>query len=118
LVRPTVLIVDDHRGFRESARELLESEGFEVVGEAADGADAVAEAARLCPEVVLLDIQLPGMDGFGVAERLAGLSRPPAVVLISSREAVAYGPRLASACARGFLAKRELSGAALACLLG
>lgn len=113
-----MLIVDDHEGFRESARELLEAEGFDVVGEAADGAEAVAEAARLCPEVVVLDIQLPGVDGFGVAERLADLPRPPTVVLISSREAVAYGPRLASARARGFLAKRELSGAALAGLLG
>lgn len=117
-MRPRVVIVDDHEAFRVSARALLEAEGFDVVGDAADGVEALAEVARLCPEVVLLDIQLPGMDGFGIAERLATLSSPPVVVLISSREAVAYGPRLASACARGFLAKRELSGAALAGLLG
>jgi DNA-binding NarL/FixJ family response regulator len=118
VVRPTVLIVDDHGGFRESVRELLEAEGFDVVGEAADGMEALSEAERLGPEVVLLDIQLPGIDGFGVAEQLAAMPRAPTVVLISSRDAVSYGPRLASTPARGFLAKCELTGAALAGLLG
>jgi DNA-binding NarL/FixJ family response regulator len=116
-VRPTVLIVDDHDGFRESARALLEAEGFTVVGDAADGAAAVAAAARLRPDVVLLDVQLPGVDGFMVAEELAVAPNPPRVVLISSREAAAYGPRMAAAPVCGFLAKRELSGAALAALV-
>src|SRR5262249_58315000 len=93
-VRPTVLIVDDHDGFRESARALLEAEGFAVVGDAADGAAALAAALRLRPDVVLLDVQLPDVDGFAVAERLAALSEPPRGVLISSRDAAAYGPRL------------------------
>jgi len=117
-VRPTVLIVDDHDSFRESARALLEAEGFAVVGDAADGAGAVAAAARLRPDVVLLDIQLPDVDGFVVARRLAAGPDPPRVVLISSREAVAYGPRMDTAPVCGFLAKRELSGAALAALVG
>jgi DNA-binding NarL/FixJ family response regulator len=117
-VRPTVLIVDDHAGFRESASALLEAEGFAVVGEAADGSAAIAEVARLRPAVVLLDVQLPGVDGFAVAERLAAEPDPPLVVLISSREAASFGPRLATASARGFLSKRELSGAALASLVG
>ena len=118
-VRPTVLIVDDHEGFRAAARALLEAEGFDVVGEAADGLGALVEAERLRPQVVLLDIRLPGLDGFGVAERLAAGSAfsPPEVVLISSREAASYGPRLGGVPARGFLAKRELTGAALARLL-
>ena len=116
-MRPTVLIVDDHDGFRESARALLEAEGFTVVGDAADGAAAVAEAARLRPDVVLLDVQLPDVDGFAVAEELAVAPDPPRVVLISSREAAAYGPRMAAAPVCGFLAKRELSGAALAALV-
>lgn len=116
-VRTTVLIVDDHDGFRESARALLEAEGFAVVGDAADGAAAVAEVARLRPDVVLLDVQLPDADGFAVAEQLAAAPEPPRVVLISSREAAAYGPRVAAAPARGFLAKRELSGASLAALV-
>jgi DNA-binding NarL/FixJ family response regulator len=116
-VRPTLLIVDDHDGFRESARALLEAEGFTVVGDAADGATAVAAVARLRPDVVLLDVQLPDVDGFVVAEELAVAPDPPRVVLISSREAAAYGPRMAAAPVCGFLAKRELSGAALAALV-
>jgi len=117
-VCPTVLIVDDHDGFRESARALLEAEGFAVVGDAADGVAALAAALRLRPDVVLLDVQLPDVDGFTVADRLAALSEPPRVVLISSRDAAAYGPRLDAAPACGFLAKRELSGASLAALVG
>ena len=66
----TVLIVDDHDGFRDSARALLEAEGFAVVGDAADGATAVAAVERLRPDVVLVDVQLPDVDGFTVAGRL------------------------------------------------
>ena len=117
-VRTTVLIVDDHDGFRESARAMLEAEGFTVVGGAADGAAALAAVQRLRPEVVLLDVQLPDVDGFAVAEQLAAAPDPPRVVLISSRDAAAYGPRLGAAPACGFLAKRELSGASLAALVG
>lgn len=116
-MRTTVLIVDDHADFRESARALLEADGFEVVGEAAGGDQAVAEAERLRPEVVLLDIQLPGDDGFAVAERLAAERSGAVVVLISSREAAAYGTRLNTAAARGFIAKRLLSGEALNAVL-
>jgi DNA-binding NarL/FixJ family response regulator len=116
-VLPSVLIVDDHAGFREAASSLLEAEGFAVVGSAADGDAAVAAANHLRPQVVLLDVQLPGLDGFAVAELLAGAAEPPAVVLISSREAAAYGRRLEAAPVRGFIPKRALSGAALAALL-
>ena len=117
MARPTVLIVDDHEAFRVAARSLLEYEGFTIVGEAADGRAALTEAERLRPDVVLLDIQLPDIDGFTLANRLATTAAAPEVVLISSREAVTYGARLTAATARGFLAKRELSGAALARLL-
>jgi DNA-binding NarL/FixJ family response regulator len=116
-VRATVLIVDDHEDYRRSASALLEAEGFAVVGEAADGAAAIEAAERLRPELVLLDIQLPDIDGLRVAERLAATPDPPDVVLISSREAAAYGSRLDEVPARGFIAKRELSGAALAALV-
>jgi DNA-binding NarL/FixJ family response regulator len=116
-MRKTVLIVDDHDVFRASASALLEAEGFTVVGTAADGVTALAAVDRLRPDVVLLDIQLPDLDGFAVAERLAAAADPPQVVLISSREAAAYGPRLRAARARGYLAKRELSGASLAALV-
>lgn len=114
---PTVLIVDDHPAFRSLAMALLESEGFEVVGEAENGAAAIAAAKVLRPAVVLLDIQLPDLDGFEVAERLAGLPAAPAVVLISTRMATAYGARLETTAARGFIPKTSLSGAALAALV-
>ena len=118
LMRSTVVIVDDHPEFRESASALLEAEGFAVIGEAADGHEAIAAVERLRPQVVLLDIQLPDLDGFAVAERLASRPDPPMVVLISSREAAAYGPRLDTAAAQGFIPKRELSGSALGALVG
>jgi DNA-binding NarL/FixJ family response regulator len=118
LVGPTVLIVDDHDVFRASARALLEAEGFDVVGEAADGAGAVAAVAVLRPEIVLLDVQLPDLDGLAVAEQLAAAEDSPAVVLISSRDAAAYGPRLQGTRARGFIPKSGLSGEALAALIG
>ena len=117
-MRTTVLIVDDHADFRRSASALLDAEGFDVIGDAADGDAALDAVERLRPEVVLLDIQLPGLDGFAVAERLAATDDPPRVVLISSRDAAAFGPRLEQAPALGFLAKRELSGASLAALVG
>jgi DNA-binding NarL/FixJ family response regulator len=117
-VGPTVLIVDDHDEFRTAARALLEADGFTVVGEAADGQGAIAAVARWQPAVVLLDIQLPDVDGITVAEGIASAPGAPAVVLISSRDAAAYGPRLRRTSARGFIAKIELSGAALAGLLG
>jgi DNA-binding NarL/FixJ family response regulator len=116
-VRPTVLIVDDHAEFRASAAELLEAEGFDVVGTARDARSAVDLAVRLRPQIVLLDVQLPDRDGFDVASRLALEPRPPQVVLISGRDAVAYGRRVAGAPVRGFIAKRDLTGAALAALV-
>lgn len=113
----TVLIVDDHAGYRTQARALLEAEGFSVVGEAADAVSALAEVARADPDVVLLDVRLPDLDGFAVAELLAAISHPPVVVLISSRDASAYRRRLAGSTARGFIPKSELSGASLAALV-
>jgi DNA-binding NarL/FixJ family response regulator len=79
----TVLIVDDHAPFRAVARALLQLEGFEVVGEAADAFSALDEVGRLRPSVVLLDVQLPDLDGFEVARRLAQAGDPPAIVLVS-----------------------------------
>ena len=113
----TILIVDDHNAFRRSASALLQAQGFEVIGAAVDGADAIEQAARLHPDVVLLDIQLPDLDGFAVAEQLASGPDPPRIVLTSSRERAAYGPRLHATQARGFLPKRSLSGTSLAALI-
>lgn len=112
-----MLIVDDHATFRVASRQLLEAGGFDVVGEAEDGLRALAEAQRLRPDIVLLDVQLPDMDGFAVAECLAVSVPSSSVVLISSRDAVTYGRQVEQAAVVGFLAKRELSGAALARLV-
>jgi DNA-binding NarL/FixJ family response regulator len=112
-----VLIVDDSAGFRVSATEVLEADGFEVVGVAADAREAVELAMQMRPEIVLLDVQLPDRDGFAVAAQLADEPEPPQVVLISSRDALAYGRRLAEAPVCGFIPKRELTGAALAALV-
>jgi DNA-binding NarL/FixJ family response regulator len=114
----TVLIVDDHPSFRASARLLLESEGYEVVGEAVDGSAGLLAAAELEPELVLLDVQLPDMDGFEVARRLTRGGGGPAVVLVSSRDGSDFGTLVAESGARGFIAKGDLCGAALTALLG
>jgi DNA-binding NarL/FixJ family response regulator len=114
-VPQTVLIVDDHAGFRGFARRLLEAVGYTVVGEAADGASALAAAAELRPKLVLLDVILPDTDGFAVAERLAEEGDDAlVVVLTSSREAGDFGQRLEQTSAHGFIHKDELSGTALA----
>lgn len=116
-MRPSVLIVDDHAAFRESARGLLEAEGFDVVGMAGDSEEAVAETVRLRPDLVLLDVRLPGLDGFGTAELISKLSPTPAIVVTSSHPASAYRSQLANAPVRGFLPKSDLTGAALASFL-
>ena len=115
-MRRSVLIVDDHDEFRGHARALLEADGFDVVAEAADGESALIQAARMRPSLVLLDVQLPDVDGFEVAARLAGRADPPAVVLTSTRTASAYRKRLAGTPALGFISKSELSAATLAAL--
>ena len=112
----TILIVDDHAPFRVQARALLEADGFVVVGEAATGRSGLQAARALRPHLVLLDIGLPDVEGFEVARALAADGPPPFVVLTSSREASAYGPRLSSSRVLGFIPKDELSGAAIRAL--
>ena len=114
----TVLIVDDHAGFRASARRLLEADGFEVVGEAADGESGIRSARSLRPELVLLDVQLPGINGFAVARELTQGARPPAVVLTSTRSDSEFGSLVAESGARGFVPKAALSARTLERLLG
>lgn len=117
-VGTSVLIVDDHEGFRAWARVLLEQAGYTVLGEAADGASAVRAARRLRPQVVLLDVQLPDTDGFEVARRLSGERWSPGVVLISTRDASDYAERLGRSSVLGFLPKEELTPEALSRLVG
>jgi DNA-binding NarL/FixJ family response regulator len=114
---PSVLIVDDHASFRATARALLEAEGFSVIGEAADGRTALEAITSLRPDIVLLDVYLPDMDGFAVVEELAATGRTPQVILTSSRDGSDFGSLVTKSKARGFLAKAELSGVRLAALL-
>jgi DNA-binding NarL/FixJ family response regulator len=114
---PSVLVVDDHPSFRATAHALLAAEGFDVVGEAADGSSALEAAERLQPDVILLDVQLPDLDGFEVASRLAADGNRSQIILVSSRDGSDFGPLVAQSGAAGFIPKAELSGAAVANLL-
>src|SRR4051794_33933516 len=105
----TVLLVDDHAGFRGCARRLLEAQGFTVVGEAADGESAVALARELRPRLALVDVYLPDMDGYEVAAKLAELDDTPAVVLTSSHDPSELKAMVPASGARGFIPKEELS---------
>ena len=113
-MRRRVLVVDDHPSFRRFATKLLQAGGFDVVGEAEDGASALAAVRRLQPDLVLLDVLLPDMSGLAVAEALAGDPDHPRVVLVSSRSAAELAPALDESPAAGFLTKSELTAEALA----
>jgi DNA-binding NarL/FixJ family response regulator len=109
----TVLVVDDHPGFRASARRLLECEGYEVVGEAEDGESALDLVRELKPQIALVDVYLPDIDGLEVASRISTLDDAPAVILISSHGKRELEPLVADSGARGFVPKSELSRDAL-----
>jgi CheY-like chemotaxis protein len=113
----SVLVVDDHPSYRSIARRVLVAGGFTVVGEASGGIEAIRASGDLRPDLVLLDVQLPDMDGFGVAMSLARQVDPPAVVLVSSRSRADYGSRIEECGACGFIAKSNLSGEAVRRLL-
>ena len=113
-----MLLVDDHPGFRRMARLLLESGGYDVVGEAGTAADALESARELEPDLVLLDVLLPDGNGADVADVLAKLPRPPGVVLTSSYAGGGLGPRLETTPVLGFLQKDELTVSRLAELFG
>lgn len=133
----TALVVDDHDAFRASARRLLTALGFEVVGEAADGESALAAVERLRPDVILLDVQLPDIDGFAVTARIVAAhgsadggagagaragaddasAYAPAVVLTSSRLRADYGTLVDESGCAGFIAKDDLANGALQELL-
>jgi len=112
----TVLIVDDHPGFRTSARRMLEADGYQVVDEAQDGRSGIAAARARRPDIVLLDVHLPDTDGFAIAAELTGSDDAPIVVLTSSHDLGEFNRLVARSGARGFVAKADLSGAALEAL--
>jgi DNA-binding NarL/FixJ family response regulator len=110
------IVVDDHAAFRASARRLLELTGYDVVGEAGDGASGLALVRDLEPELVLLDVALPDMSGFDVADALAGCRST--VVLVSSRAPSDLGSRARKSGAAGFISKEQLSEETLRELVG
>ncbi|HJP64722.1 MAG TPA: response regulator transcription factor [Actinomycetota bacterium] len=113
----TVLIVDDHETFRSFARAILESDGFEVIAEAGDGTSGIEAVTSRRPDLVVLDVQLPDINGFEVLKRLRSEGDATPVVLTSSRDATSYGDQVDSSGAVGFVPKAELSGAAIRALL-
>ncbi len=111
------MIVDDHAGFRASARRALEADGYAVIAEAADGRSGVAAAADARPDLALVDVQLPDFDGFELTRRLRQSGTAAQIVLISSRDRADFGPLVEISGARGFIPKGELSTGALEALL-
>jgi DNA-binding NarL/FixJ family response regulator len=113
-----ILIVDDHPSFRATVKTLLLADGFDVVGEAADGRSALEAVRRLEPDLVLLDVQLPDMDGFTVANELCHRNgHCPKIVLTSSHDESDFGPIVTRCGAAAFVPKGELTGAALRAVL-
>jgi DNA-binding NarL/FixJ family response regulator len=109
------MLVDDHPSFRAAARWMLETEGYVVVAEAATGESALEMIAAAEPDLVVLDVGLPGIDGFQVAAAIRALFAGVRIVLTSSRELLDLGDDRVMACgAVGFVHKADLSRAALA----
>jgi DNA-binding NarL/FixJ family response regulator len=105
-----VLIVDDQEPFRMAARMVVEAtDGFEVVGEAETGEDSVAMAAELTPDLVLMDVNLPGINGLDATRQiLAGAAGAPGtvvVLLLSTYEEEEYAPRAAECGAAAYIPK-------------
>jgi two-component system response regulator EvgA len=114
---PRIVIVDDDPTFLATVRTLLEADGFDVVGEALNGVEGVATAEKLEPDLVLVDVNLPDIDGFEVVQRLADQGSALPVVLTSIRSESDFGDLVEKSRAYGFITKAEISGAALARIL-
>jgi CheY-like chemotaxis protein len=112
-----VLLVDDNADFRRAARRLLERHGFAVLAEADTGISGIERAQEHLPDLVLVDVELPDMDGFEVAERLSRLEVPVDVILTSSLGITDFGALVAGSAALGCLPKAELCASAIEALL-
>ena len=113
---PTLFIVDDSPQFREAAVTLLIERGFDVLTAAADARQALDAAAGVCPDGILVDINLPGHDGFVVAAALAAACPGARIVLTSADVAYVPPELLRASTAVAFVPKEELAGADLGAL--
>lgn len=105
-----ILLVDDHPAYLERARALLELlDGAEVVGIALSGAEAITLAANLRPDLVLLDFQMPGLNGIETTRRLKASDPSLQVVIVTAHDDVAYRTAAASAGADGWIPKTEIA---------
>lgn len=111
------VLVDDSVPFLRAAAGLLGRQGIDVVGVARDGAEALARAAELRPDVVLVDIDLGGQSGFEVVGRLARSEPSAALIVISSHSGTDFADLVEQGPAVGFLDKSSLSGDAIRNLL-
>ncbi len=110
-----VLIVDDQEPFRDVARLVVElTDGFEVAGEAVNGEDAIVATRALKPDLILMDVNLPGIDGFDAAERILAGPSPPAILVLSTYEPEEYAPRAARAGAAAYIPKTAFAPEVLA----
>ena len=116
-VLPRIVIIDDDPAFLARVRLLLEAEGFVVVGEALNGLAGVAAATDVAHDIVLVDVNLPDIDGFEVVERLTREEGAPPVVLTSIRSAQDFGNLVERSRARGFITKADITGDALIAFL-
>ena len=112
-----MLIVDDNSAFRAAARQLLERAGFVVVAEAGDGVEGLQAAKEHTPDLAVVDVQLPDLDGFELAERLRAFASAPEVILTSNLDWTDFGELVDSSSALGFIPKAELSAPAIDALL-
>ena len=101
-----VLIVDDQEPFRLAARRVVDAtDGFDVAGEAESGEDSVDMAATIAPDLVLMDVNLPGIDGLEATRRILAGERPPIVLLLSTYEEDEYAPKAAECGAAAYIPK-------------
>jgi DNA-binding NarL/FixJ family response regulator len=101
-----VLIVDDQEPFRMAARMVVEiTDGFEVVGEAETGEDSVRMARELAPDLVLMDVNLPGINGLDATRQILTGASPVVVLLLSTYEEEEYAPRAAECGAAAYIPK-------------
>ena len=109
-----VLIVDDQEPFREASRMVVEmTDGFVVVGEAGDGEEAVRMAGELRPDIVIMDVQMPGMNGIEATRTIAAMDQPPRVLVMSTHESGDFGGPALDAGALAFMPKAEFGMDAL-----